>query len=240
MGFHDGVPDRAGGGVVSGVLPIVRRVVASELAGRRTSALGVVTATFPHTDANDSHNYEVNVALKYEDLELRRVPIAAPHIGAAAPPRAGDLVLVTFVDGDLNQPVVLGRLYDDGSRPPLHQDDEILFEQRLPDGTLNHIRLAADGSIVIQRDVTKPADNSEARTSIRIDGASGDLEIAAGPSIVITLTHDAEIRIKADGKPIAVDCDALTVTGNVEVRGDLVVTDGGTRTTISGNTITGG
>jgi phage baseplate assembly protein gpV len=225
---------------MNGVLPVVRRIVANEMLARRSSALGVVTSTFPHTDENDSNNYEVNVALKYEDLELRRVPIAAPHIGAAAPPRVGDLVLVNFVNGDLNQPVVLGRFYDNENRPPLHKDDEILFEQRLPDGKLNHVRLAADGSIFIQRDVTKPEDNSEAKTSIKIDGGSGDLEIKAGPSIVITLKNDSEIQIKADGKPVNVDCDKLTVSGNVEVLGDLVVTSGSNRTTISGNTITGG
>jgi uncharacterized protein involved in type VI secretion and phage assembly len=215
---------------MSGVLPIIRRVVTNELAARRDTALGYVTSTFPHEEENDGNNYDVNVALKYENLELRRVPVAAPHIGGTTPPRVGDLVLVTFVGGQLNQPVVTGRFYDEQNRPPIHKDDEVLFEQRLPDGTINQLRMASDGSVFLQRDVTKPEDNSEAKASIRLDGGSGDIEIKAGNSVVITLKNDAEIEIKSD---------KTTIKGNVEIQGDLVVKSGANSTTISGNSIAG-
>lgn len=221
---------------MSGVLPILREVVAHELAGQRTSQLGVVTSTFPHESEDDKNNYEVNVRLKHEDLELRRVPVATTHMGAVAPPAVGDLVLVQFVDGDLNQPVVLGRFYDDETLPPLHKDGEVLWEHRVSDGTKNQIRLAADGSIYIQRDVE---DNSEAKASIRLDGSSGDIEIKAGDGVFVLLKNGSEIQIKADGKPVKVDCDKLTVNGNVEVNGDLEVKSGANSTKISGNNITG-
>ena len=67
----------------------------------------------------------------------------------------------------------------------------------MPDGTLNHLRFAADGSIVLQRDVTKPEDNSEAKTSIRIDGSSGDLEIKAGDDVLLEM-KSAKITWKGD------------------------------------------
>lgn len=219
------------------LLDMIRRVVHHELAHQRTSLLGVVTAIFPHEAEDDDNNYEANVRLKHEDLELRRVPITVGHVGVAAPPRVGDLVLVQFINGDLNQPVVSGRLYHADERPPLHNADEILFEQRVPDGTLNHLRFTDDGTIFLQRDVTTPEDNSEALTSVKIDGPTGDIEIKAGASITITITNDASIEIIADG--IEITCDALTINGNTTVNGDLVVSGAGT-TTISGNTITGG
>jgi translation initiation factor IF-1 len=244
---------------MSGIIDIIRRVVRQELARSRGSQLGVVTAIFPHTAGDDQNNYEVSVRLKHEDLELRRVPMAVGHVGVAAPPRIGDLVLVQFVDGDLNQPLVTGRFYHADERPPLHHEGEVLFEQRVPDGTLNHLRFTADGTIYLQRDVTKPEDNSAATASIKIDGESGDIQvlvaerkasiaisakrgdiaIRAGDNVAITLKHDNSIEIVADGRPIAVRCDRMMVTGNVEIRGDLTLSDGFNSVTISGNEIRG-
>lgn len=214
------------------LLEMIQRVVRHELAQQRTSLLGVVTSIFPHEADDDDNNYEADVRLKHSGLELRRVPIAVPHVGVAASPREGDLVLVQFVDGDLRQPLIMGRLYHADDRPPLHRGDEVLFEQRVPDGTLNHLRFTDDGTIYLQRDVTSPEDNSDALTGIRIDGSTGDLEIRAGPGIIITIANDASIEIDAAGKPISITCSELTING------DLVVSGAGT-TTISGNTITG-
>lgn len=219
------------------LLDIVRRVVAQELQRARGSQLGVVTAVHAHTEASDGNNFEADLKLKHTDLELLRVPIAVTHMGAAAPPRVGDLVLVQFLDGDLNQPVIAGRFYHADDPPPVHQEDDVLFEHRVPDGSRNQLRFAADGSIFLQRDVQQD-DNSDAKTSLRIAGDTGDLEIKLGDAIVLTLKHGSKIEITADGKPIAIQCDKLTVTGNVDITGDLVVGQA-TKTTISGNTIKG-
>jgi hypothetical protein len=219
---------------VSRIVEIIRRVVLEELARNRGSLLGVVTTVYPHEAEDDENNYEANVRLKHEDLELRRVPIAVGHVGVAAPPRVGDLVLVQFLNGDSNQPLVTGRFYHADERPPLHREYEILFEQRVPDDTLNHLRFAADGTIYLQRDVTKPEDNSEAKASIKVDGSSGDIEIKSADTIVILLKNDGEIQITADGKPIKVDCGEITVNCDT-----MKVTNGTTSTTIKGNEITG-
>jgi phage baseplate assembly protein gpV len=232
---------------VSRIVEIIRRVVLEELARNRGSLLGVVTTVYPHEAEDDENNYEANVRLKHEDLELRRVPIAVGHVGIAAPPRVGDLVLVQFLNGDSNQPLVTGRFYHAEDRPPLHKEDEILFEQRVSDDTLNQLRFAADGSIFLQRDVTKPEDNSEAKASIKIDGSTGDIEIKVGEKITMRLTLDDNIQVVADGLPITVDCDDMTVTaankmtveGNLDVNGDLKVSKGSSSTTISGHEITG-
>ena len=232
------------------LLALLQQMVQQELARQRTSLLGVVSTIFPHEGVDDENNYEIDVRLKHEDLELRRVPLAVPHVGVAAPPRVGDLVLVHFINGDLNQPVISGRFYHADERPPLHKADDILFEQRLADGTLNHLRFAADGTIVIQRAVTKPEDNSEAKAGIKID-PDGNIEVKAGDKIVITLTNDDTIAIKADGQPIRIDCDTLSIKGKVEIDGTLnvsqdttvdtsVIVGTGPKTTITGGTIQGG
>jgi phage baseplate assembly protein gpV len=224
---------------VSRIVEIIRRVVLEELARNRGSLLGVVTTVYAHEAEDDENNYEANVRLKHEDLELRRVPIAVGHVGVAAPPRAGDLVLVQFLNGDSNQPLVTGRFYHADDRPPLHKEDEILFEQRVSDDTLNHLRFAADGSIFLQRDVTKPEDNSEAKASIKVDGASGDIEIKASETIVILMKNDGEIQVTADDKPINISASKMTVDGDVDINGDLKVASSSGSTTISGHEITG-
>ena len=212
------------------ILDLVRRVVAQELQRVRGNLLGVVTKVYAHAADDDNNNHEADVKLKHLDLELTRVPIAVAHVGFAAPPRPGDLVLVQFINGDLNQPVLAGRFYHAVDPPPIHQEDDILFEHRVPDGTRNQLRFAKDGSIFLQRDVKKD-DNSEAKTSLRIAGDTGDLEIKMGDAIVATL--------KLDSKTVELKCDKLKVTGNVDISGDLVV-GAGPKTTISGNSIKGG
>jgi phage gp45-like len=226
------------------MIDIIQRVVRNELARSRSSLLGVITAIFPHEGADDQNNYDASVQLKYEDLELRQVPIAVTHVGLAAPPRVGDLVLVQFIGGDLNQPVITGRFYHADERPPLHKADEVLFEHRVADDTINQLRFAADGAIYLQRKVTKPQDNSAAEATIAID-PDGTITILSGEKITIRLTKDDKIELTADGLPINITCDALTLDGNmtvkknVEVQGELKVSGASGSTTIKGNEITG-
>ena len=210
----------------------IQSVVRQEMGRSRGSLLGVVTTVYPHLAEDDENNYEANVRLKHEDLELRRVPIAIGHVGVAAPPRAGDLVLVQFVDGDPNQPLVTGRFYHADERPPLHKEDEILFEQRVSlDGTLNHLRFADDGSIILQRDVTKPEDNTEAKTSIKVE-KEGNVEIKVGDKI--------KVRLTVNDDTVAIECKKMTIKGDVDINGVLkVANSSGQSTTISGHEITG-
>ena len=46
------------------------------------------------------------------------MPVATGRLGAVAIPAVGELVLVQFVGGDINAPVITGRLYNDEDRPP--------------------------------------------------------------------------------------------------------------------------
>jgi uncharacterized protein involved in type VI secretion and phage assembly len=196
----------------------------------------VVTATHPHSDADDDNNYEVSVRVKHSDLELRRVPLATDSIGLVAAPAVGDLVLVQFVDADVNLPVVLGRFYSDAARPPRHDDGEVVLEQRLDDGTRNQLTFHADGSVSLRRDVAD--DDGDAAAALTLSG-SGDLTLAAGSAIRVRLVNDDSMELVADGKKVTVTCDALQVTGDVQVDGDLTVGSAANSTKISGNTITG-
>ena len=223
------------------MLAAMQRVAREEVAQTRTALLGVVTAVYLHETEDDANNFEVDVRLKHAGLELRKIPVAVSYMGLAIPPDVGDLVLVHFLDGDLNQAVVGGRFYHAGERPPLHKAGDILFEQRLADDTFNHLRLAGDGAIYLQRDVTKREDNSAAKAGIAID-PDGNITLKSGDKVTITVGADGNVTI---------ECEKLTINADVEIAKTLKVADDTTvdtqvvvgtapRTTIKGGEIQGG
>jgi hypothetical protein len=231
------------------LMDLVRRAVREELALHRGPQLATVTALAAHESDDDTNNYECDVRLKHDGLELPKVPIAVPHIGVAAPPRVGDLVLVTFVDHDIQQPLITGRFYTDDSRnlAPLFKEDEVLFEHRLADGKLNHLRMASDGSLFLQRDVKKPEDNSDFLAGIRID-PDGLVELKSGDDFVLTIdAKGGKVTLKAKDKPVEVTCQKMTIDGDVQIKKTLTVDGDGTikgtgkisSVTISGTDITG-
>jgi len=208
------------------MLELIRQAVREELAMLRGPLLATVSTVYAHEADDDTANYDADLTLKHDGLELKRVPIAVPHIGVVSPPRVGDLVMVQFLDHDLQQAFVTGRFYHEDDRPPLFKEDEVLFEHRVSDGTINHLRFAADGAMYLQRDVTKPEDNSEFVAGVKI-------------------AADGEIEIKSDGQPVTVICDEMTVDGKLTVTGDAVLqgtlkVGTGTGVTIDGTDITGG
>src|SRR5947209_8285353 len=223
---------------MSNVLEIMRKVASQELERNHSCVFGVVSAHYPHTAKNDENNYEVDVKIKHQNLELRRVPVAVTHMGVAAVPQEGDLVLVQFINGDLNQPVITGRFYHADNRPPLHKEDEILFEQRVSsDNSLNHLRFTSDGTIYLQRKVDKPEDNSKALTSVKINGSDGTVEIKVGDKVTLEMKSDG-ITLTQDSAKLEMKSGKFKLTGDVEINGDLVAKNGG-QTTISGNKIKG-
>lgn len=106
----------------------IRALIREELGRLRVAELGVVQAVEPA----DPGNYAATVALPGSDLVLDTVPLLTPRKGVASVPDVGDLVLVGFVGGDLNHPVVLGSLYNDEDRPP--PNDAGQFIVHLPGG----------------------------------------------------------------------------------------------------------
>lgn len=113
---------------MSGIIDVIKKVAESEVKKVLTTDIGVVTSVFPHSDESDKDNYECNVKLKDREMEFRRVPVLTQHIGLSNTPHVGDLVLLIFINGDINSPVILGRLYNDEDRPPLTKEEEIIYK----------------------------------------------------------------------------------------------------------------
>lgn len=135
------------------IVGVMKKVAEQEVRRIYTTELGVVSAVFPHAEESDKDNYQCSVILKNRkqpdgsDFELRKVPIATAHLGLANIPNVGDLVLVTFIGGNLNAPVIIGRLYNDEDQPPVNNEKEFLLQHSSTEG--GSLKFDAEGVITV-------------------------------------------------------------------------------------------
>jgi phage baseplate assembly protein gpV len=135
------------------IVGVMKKVAEQEVRKIYTTELGVVTAIFPHASDSDKDNYQCSVKLKNKklpdgtDFELRRVPVTTSHLGLANIPNVGDLVLVTFIGGNFNAPVIIGRLYNDADQPPVNKEKEFLLQHDLEGG--GSFKIDAEGVVTV-------------------------------------------------------------------------------------------
>ncbi len=184
------------------VMTILRAVVRDELKTLHLGELAVVTKVYPHADG-DENNYDCDAKLRESDLELKRVPIATPHVGMVSAPAVGDLVLVTFVAGDANRPVVVGRLYSDESNPPVHEKEEWRVESPL--GGVSSLAIDKEGSLVV----------TAGKTVVTIK-KDGPVEIRGETDLAVQFKGDAKIQVDGNTELKTTDCK-VDASGKVEL-----------------------
>lgn len=182
----------------------VARIARHEAGARMHVALARVTDTHAAPGAPPDH--AVTVVLLNSGLVCPRVPIAVGALGFAAIPAPGDLVVLAFVDGDVNAPVMLGRLYHAELDPPDHADGQLVL--RLPPGAAEPVvDLTADPearSVVLKlpREVTATFADEKitlvaGEMSMTVD-AGGRVDVAAGGSTIV-LKQDGDVSIESAG-----------------------------------------
>ena len=112
------------------LLDTIRHVVRDEVGRVRTAEIGIVQEQHPHASDSDTDNFACTVRLRDTGLVLRRVPIATHRIGIASIPAVGEMVLVQFVGGDVNAPIITGRLYNDAGHDRLASSADSTAEPR--------------------------------------------------------------------------------------------------------------
>lgn len=213
---------------MSSILSLLQEIIRQELRAVRIAELGIVDAGYPHATGSDGDNYACDVRLKNSGLLLKRVPVATGHIGTAAIPNVGDLVLLVFEKGDVNQPLIIGRLYSDDDRPPLNQPDEVIF--RLPlekadnDSILasikNHASQSPPREVLLQMPpklAVRITDGSftatAGQTEMKLDNPNtggGSVTVFAGAT-KITMNQDGDVEIEAMGSM------AIKANGNLSL-----------------------
>jgi len=223
---------------MTNLLEAIQGIAEHKLNQMLTCDVGQVTSVFPHVDEGDFDNYECNVSIAGLDGELRRVPVATPHIGTASIPNVGDLVLVTFVRGDVHQPVIVGRLYNDEDRPPANKPDEII--QRLPlhaedteaikielrkqDGDPARevlIELADTIQVrIVDTEITAQA--GETKLTLSQPGSSdGVITVEAGSS-TLTINQDGDVLVESAGAmDLKASGDLSLTASNITLKSDM-------------------
>lgn len=225
------------------IVGVMQKVAQQEAQKIYTTELGIVTAVFPHAAEDDKDNYQCSVKLKHKkqpdgsDFELRQCPIATPHLGWANISKVGDLVLVTFLGGNINAPVIIGRLYNESDRPPVNQEQEFLLQQTQETGT--NLKIDAEGTLTLtsknQKNIVTVKDQE---VSFATEKASATLQNGD----LILKTENCEISLK--GSTITVDngsckieianggitLDAATNNVTIKSMGSIKIGDAATST----------
>ncbi len=228
---------------MSTIVNTLQEIIRHEMRRLRVTDLGLVEDVFPHSANGDDDNYGCDVRLKNSGLLLKRVPLAIGHIGTAAIPNKGDLVLLAFDRGDINQPIIIGRLYNEKQRPPLNTPDEVIF--RLPlaeddDKTIkaairNHSSDSPPRELIFEMPpkitvrVTDGTVRATAgKTEMKLDqpgGSGGTVTIFAGRT-KITMNQDGDLTVEG-----AADM-TFKATGDLKLEGRNIKIEGQMKTDI--------
>jgi uncharacterized protein involved in type VI secretion and phage assembly len=192
----------------------IREIAAAEVRRLHVTELGTVTSVFPHSDSSDNDNYECNVQLKNRSVELRKVPVATQHIGLANIPHVGDLVAVTFIGGDINAPIVIGRLYNDADRPPQNKMEQIVYKPPYDeDQNLERFHIEFPSGMTVIATDEKISINA-GQTTIAIN-KDGDVQIQSGGKVTVDALNDLTIQSSSG--------DLSLSANNVKVQGQMGV-----------------
>lgn len=211
------------------IVSTIQEIVRQELRHVRVSELGLVEAVYPHSSANDDDNYGCDVRLKNSGLLLKRVPIATGHVGTVAIPNVGDLVLLAFDKGDINQPLLIARLYNADDRPPLNNPNEVIFRLPLAKPDDNTIKAAIRNIssndpprevllemtpkiTFLMNDGTVRAVAGKTEMQLDQPGESGGTATIFAGGTKITMDQDGDLTIEAGG-----DITLKTETGNLSL-----------------------
>lgn len=161
--------------------------------------LGEVVGVTEHTSANDKSNHEVDVILRDEEKERRNVPVMSPASGDAYVPQAGDAVVIIFLDGDGEAPVVVGNIYDIESRAPLGREGI----KRRKRGSL-YTEIHEDGDWA--RIAKKSSDDGTPTSKVEIDDSGNTTKLNIETDGDITISADGDVLIDEGGtaQPVAV------------------------------------
>ena len=197
----------------------VQRIVQEELGRVRTAELALVQEQHPHADDSDKDNYACTVRLRDSGIVLEQVPVATSRIGCVSIPAVNELVLVQFVGGDINAPIITGRLYNDEDRPPVNDDGR----------AITHLPLGAEDGDAVHVELHS--------------GDTRELVFKLGSGIEVNVRDDDPVvELKVDGGKLTLQVDrdgavALESQGNVELKGNEISIEAQGQLNLKGGTV---
>jgi len=213
--------------VTSELLPDLRRLIREEVQGLRAAELAVVQAQHPHAGDGDTDNYAVTVRLRDTGIVLGKVPVATSRLGAVAIPPIGALVLVQFIGGDINAPVVTGTFYSDEDRPPVNDDGQVIWNlpaDASPDDALRlEVSSADKKSVVLKLAGAVTVELKDDDPAVNID-VGGNAQVTIDSDGTVTITSAQSLTVKA-GSDVKIEAQGnmdLKAGGNMTIKGSVI------------------
>jgi phage baseplate assembly protein gpV len=197
----------------------VQRIVQEELGRIRTAELALVQEQHSHADDSDKDNYACTVRLRDSGIVLEQVPVATSRIGCVSVPAVNELVLVQFVGGDINSPIITGCLYNDEDRPPVNDGGQ----------AITHLPLGAEDGDAVHVELHS--------------GDTRELVFKLGSGIEVNVRDDDPVvELKVDGGKLTLRLDrdgavALESQGNVELKGNEISIEAQGQLNLKGGTV---
>ena len=205
----------------------VQRIVQEELGRVRTAELAIVQEQHPHASDSDKDNYACTVRLRNSGIVLKQVPVATDRIGCASIPAVGELVLIQFIGGDINAPVVTGRLYNDEDRPPVNGDGQAITHLPLgaEDGDAVHVELHSGDkreiSVKLGEGVSVNVVDDDPVVKVEVDG--GNLKLQVDRDGAVTLESQGNVKLTGDQIAIEAQSQLDLKGGTVNIKGSPTV-----------------
>lgn len=201
------------------LLETIQKIVQDELVRVRTAELGIVQEQHPHAGESDKDNYSCSVLLRDSKILLRSVPVATDRIGQVSIPAVGEMVLVQFVGGSIQAPVITGRLYNDEDRPPVNQDGKSVL----------HVPLGAGDSDAVHLEITSGDTRAillQLGSGLKVQLQDDDpvIEVDAGEgNAKIRIDRDGAVSVESQGKlKIGASEISIEAQGNLTLKGARV------------------
>lgn len=179
------------------IVETIKKICMDEIRKIHTLELGVVKEIYPHKSDKDKENYECDVMLKNSNLLLKRVQISTQIIGLTYIPNKEDLVLVGFVNNNINEPIILSRIYNDEDRPPVNKPEEVVYiPNHKKDSNVRRIYMKfPSGITLLINDDGVEVESGKSKISIKRDG---DISIESEAKLTAKTKNDTIIESNGD------------------------------------------
>jgi uncharacterized protein involved in type VI secretion and phage assembly len=207
-----------------------------DLRARHGSMTGVMIAKVTSvTDPEKLGRVKVLIPSLSDEAEILWARVLRPAAGAAhglhLPHEIDDEVLITFIDGHPELPIVLGGLWS-AKQPPLVEEG---MRQ-------DHRQLTSRSGHIIRLDDTENAEKIEiidakGESSLTFDTASGELTIAAKNKV--TLKAGTHITLACPDGEVIIDCKTLSITAadGATLGGGAIALESNDTVTINGPSV---
>ena len=200
------------------LLDVVRRIVREELKRVQGATLAIVQEI--HTGDGE---YACSVQLHDSELVLKRVPVATARMGIASIPAVNDMVLLQFIHGDINHPIITGSLYNDEDTPPAHGDGQ--WVGQLPRGAGD-----SEGVQLIAKSDTPSVElrvGGALLLTLQDDDPVVNIDVGGGAA-ALTIDSDGTVAIKG-GQGLSIEAGT-----NLELKGANVKIEGSAEVAVKG------